>query len=186
MSLFWGHLQSHWSQYNFGDCGVKLLYINKTFPGTVHLKTSAHYEKVHSWALFSDSLSQVHQLSLCQNFMFEEEANLEFFQQLSSNMMVLYGKIYIFFVFTRKWQDIVNTQQIALAVLHYLRICKISAAWGFYSLLFIAVYFMPTFIYNFIWMSFRSFCNLPYSFTTLAAGQITYLISYVAWLLEGE
>lgn len=58
MSLSLGHLQSHWSQYNFGGSGVKLLNINKTFPGVVHLRTSAHYEKVHSWALFSDSLSQ--------------------------------------------------------------------------------------------------------------------------------
>lgn len=49
----------------------------------------------------------------------------------------------------------------------------------FFLLLFSAANLLLTFTHNFIWMSFRSFCNLC-SFTTLVIAQITYLLSFLA------
>lgn len=90
--FLWGILESHWSQYDFGDCGVKLVNINKTFPGIAHLRTSARYEKVHSWAQFSASLSQVHQWSLCQNFTFEGLGGCDFLTLFLAGQAGLQGR----------------------------------------------------------------------------------------------
>lgn len=66
---------------------------------------------------------------------------MDFFQELSPNIWWLYlEKVIYFFVFPGKWEHIINAQQIALAVQHYLRICKISAPLKFYSLPFTEVY----------------------------------------------
>lgn len=66
---------------------------------------------------------------------------MEFFQELSPNIWWFYlEKVTYFFVFPRKWEHIINAQQIALAVRHYLIICKISSPLKFYSLPFTAVY----------------------------------------------
>lgn len=43
-----GHLQSQLGQYNLGASGVRLVRINKTFPGILHLRICGRYEKVHS------------------------------------------------------------------------------------------------------------------------------------------
>lgn len=56
-----GHLQS---QYNSDAFEVKLVRVNKTFPGILHLRICGRYEKAHSWVLFRASVPQVYRLSL--------------------------------------------------------------------------------------------------------------------------
>lgn len=75
----------------------------------------------------------------------EKFESKSFFKVISQYMTVLSRKFRYIFVFTRKWGDIVNAQQMALAVQYFLKSCKILAP---FTLKFLFFYFLQCIFYS--------------------------------------